>query len=451
VPQCEEDDNMARMNILPWIASKAKRAHEGAPAKNISAEQELRRSVLACMLWEDQFYEDGVAIAGRIRELVPSVAAEKVAALAVEAREKMKLRHAPLLLVREMARLATHRQLVAETLFRVIQRADELSEFVALYWSEGKQPLSAQVKKGLAAAFTRFDEYALAKYNRASPVKLRDVLFLCHAKPVDAVQAELWKRLVAGELATPDTWEAALSAGGDKREAWERLLSENRLGALALLRNLCNMTEAKVDEELVRTGLYRMKTERVLPFRFIAAARYAPQWEPELEKAMLRALGSQTSEGQARLPGKTVLLVDVSGSMDAPLSRRAEMRRNDAAYGLAVLLREIAEQVSIYTFSDQLVRVPSRQGFALRDALNASQPHNGTYLGKALGDLDEKYDRLIVITDEQSHDSVPNPRACGYVINVASFQNGVGYGKWVHIDGWSDSVIEYIRAAEPAL
>jgi len=447
----QEGNNMARMNVLnlsglPWM--KNKRTHEGAPAKNISAEQELRRSVLACMLWEDQFYEDGVAIAGRIRELVPKVAAEKVAALAVEAREKMKLRHAPLLLVREMARLATHRQLVAETLFRVIQRADELSEFVALYWGEGKQPLSAQVKKGLAAAFTKFDEYALGKYNRASPVKLRDVLFLCHAKPVDAAQAELWKRLVAGELATPDTWEVALSAGAgaDKREAWERLLAENKLGALALLRNLRNMAEAKVNEEVVRTGLYRMKTERVLPFRFIAAARYAPQWEPELEKAMLKAL-----EGQPKLPGKTVLLVDVSGSMDAPLSRRAEMRRNDTAYGLAVLLREIAEQVSLYSFSDKLVRVPARQGFALRDALNASQPHGGTYLGKALGEIDEQYDRLIVITDEQSHDAVPNPRARGYVINVASFQNGVGYGKWVHIDGWSDSVIEYIRAAEPAL
>ena len=182
---------MARMNLtLPWM-TQTRRTHEGAPARHISAEQELRRSVLACMLWEDQFYEDGVAIAGRIRELVPRVAAEKVAALAVEAREKMKLRHAPLLLVREMARLATHRQLVAETLLRVVQRADELSEFVALYWSEGKQPLSAQVKKGLAAAFTRFDEYALAKYNRATPVKLRDVLFLTHAKPVDAAQAEL--------------------------------------------------------------------------------------------------------------------------------------------------------------------------------------------------------------------------------------------------------------------
>ena len=439
---------MTRINTLnlnlPWM--KVPRTHEGAPAKQISPELQLRRSVLACMLWEDQFYEDGVAIAGRIRELVARVPAEKVAALAVEAREKMKLRHAPLLLVREMARLATHRHLVAETLTHVIQRADELTEFVAIYWSEGKQPLSAQVKKGMAAAFTRFDEYALAKYNRATPVKLRDVLFLSHAKPVDASQAELWKRLVEGELATPDTWEVALSSGADKSDAWERLLSENKLGALALLRNLRNMAEAKVSEQAIRDGLSRMKTDRVLPFRFIAAARYAPQWEAELEKAMLRSL-----QGQNKLPGKTVLLVDVSGSMDAPLSRRSEMRRNDAAYGLALLLREIAEDVSIYTFSDRLVRVPARQGFALRDALNASQPHNGTYLGQALKGLDEAYDRLIVITDEQSHDPVPNPKARGYMLNVASYQNGVGYAAWMHIDGWSDSVIEYIRAAEPIL
>jgi hypothetical protein len=435
---------MARINI-PWLKSTV-RTHEGAPARHITPELQLRRSVLACMLWEDQFYEDGVAIAGRIRELVAQVPAEKVAALAVEAREKMKLRHAPLLLVREMARLQTHRHLVAETLARVIQRADELAEFVALYWSEGKQPLSAQVKKGLAAAFTKFDEYALAKYNRANPVKLRDVLFLSHAKPLDEAQAAVWKRLVDGELATPDTWEVALSAGADKREVWERMLREHKLGSLALLRNLRNMADVKVEESLIRGGLAGMKTERVLPFRFIAAARYAPQWEPELEQAMFKSL-----EGQPSLPGKTVLLVDVSGSMDAPLSSRAEMRRNDAGYGLAVLLREIAEKVSIYSFSDNLVRVPNRSGFALRDAINASQPHNGTYLGKAVSGIEENYDRLIVITDEQAHDTVPNPRARGYVVNVASYKNGVGYGKWVHIDGWSEAIIEYIRAAEPML
>ncbi len=442
---------MARLNVTKLnelIGWSRPRTHEGAPARSLNPEQQLRRSVLACLLWENQFYEDGVEISGRIKELVPQVAPEKVAALAVEARIAMKLRHAPLLLVREMARLASHRVLVAETLERVIQRADELSEFVAIYWSDGRAPLSAQVKKGLAAAFPKFDEYALAKYNRDSPVKLRDVLFLSHAKPRDEAQAELWKRLVEGKLATPDTWEVALSGGANQREAWTRLLGERKLGVLAVLRNLRNMYEAGVDEDLVLRALRIMKSDRVLPFRFIAAARHAPQWEAELESVMLRAVEGQTGSNEGKLKGKTVLLVDVSGSMVAMLSRRSEMLRTDAAYGLAILLREICEDVSVYSFSDRLVRIPARRGFALRDAIEASQSHNGTYLGKALGNLREPYDRLIVITDEQTHDSVPNPKAEGYVINVASYKNGVGYGRWTHIDGWSESVIEYVRALE---
>lgn len=306
-------------------------------------------------------------------------------------------------------------------------------------------PLSGQVKKGLAAAFPKFDEYQLAKYDRGGPIKLRDVLFLCHAKPRDEAQAEVWKRLVSDGLTTPDSWEVALSSGADKREAWERLLRERKLGALALLRNLRNMREAGVDESLVFSALGEMSTGRVLPFRFLAAARYAPQWEEALERAMLKSVAAVE-----KLSGKTVVLVDVSGSMTAPLSRRSEMQRTDAAYGLGVLLREIAEKVAVFSFSDNLVQVAARRGFALRDAIDASQRHNGTYLGKAVEELDrtEKYDRLIVITDEQAHDRVPAPAGKGYVINVASYKNGVGYGKWTHIDGWSESVIEYIRALE---
>src|ERR1700751_161955 len=249
---------MVRLNTLSL--NLGPRTHEGAPARNISPELQLRRSVLACLLWECQFYEDGVEIAGRIAELVPKVAAEKVAALAIAAREKMMLRHVPLLLAREMARHATHRALVAETLVRVIQRADELSEFVAIYWADGRRPLSAQVKKGLAAAFLRFDEYALAKYDRASIVRLRDVLFLSHAKPMTSDQALVWRRLIAGELATPDTWEVTLSSGGDKRAHWERLLIDHRLGSLALLRNLRNMKDAGVAEDLVIAALDAMRT-----------------------------------------------------------------------------------------------------------------------------------------------------------------------------------------------
>lgn len=438
---------MAKLNILNIGPFARPRTHEGAPAKRLPNEAALRRAVLACMLWEDQFYEDGVAIAGRIAELVPKVSAFEVAALAVEAREKMKLRHAPLLLAREMARQKTHRLLVAETLERVIQRADELAEFVAIYWRDGRTPLSAQVKKGLAAAFTKFDEYQLAKYDRAGAIRLRDVLFLSHAKPKDEAQAALWKRLIAGGLATPDTWEVALSAsqGEGKREAWERLLRENKLGALALLRNLRNFKETGVNEDLVASALGSMKTARVLPFRFIAAARNAPQWEPQLEQAMFACVA-----GHEKLRGQTALLIDVSGSMTAPLSKRSEMQRTDAAYGFAVLLREIAEKVSVFSFSDKLAEIPARRGFALRDAIDHSQPHSGTYLGRAVAELDgrEKYDRLIVITDEQSHDKVPAPKGRGYVINVASYKNGVGYVAWNHIDGWSESVVEYIRALE---
>jgi 60 kDa SS-A/Ro ribonucleoprotein len=434
---------MARLNLLNL--NFGLRTHEGAPARNISTELQLRRSVLACLLWESQFYEDGVEIAGRIAELVPKVAAEKVAALALEGRERMKLRHAPLLLVREMARHKTHRGLVSETLAQVIQRADELAEFVAIYWKDGRAPLSGQVKKGLAAAFPKFDAYQLAKYDRGGPINLRDVLFLCHAKPRDQVQAEVWKKLVSGSLTAPDTWEVALSSGADKREAWERLLREQKLGALALLRNLRNMREVRVEEPLVLSALGPMSTARVLPFRFLAAARYAPQWEEALEKAMLKCVAETE-----KLPGKTIVLVDVSGSMTAPLSRRSEMQRTDAAYGLAVLLREIAQKASVFSFSDDLVEVPARRGFALRDAIHASQRHNSTQLGKAVETLNrnQKCDRLIVITDEQAHDRVPAPSGKGYLINVASYKNGVGYGQWTQIDGWSEAVIEYIRALE---
>lgn len=237
----------------------------------------------------------------------------------------------------------------------------------------------------------------------------------------------------------------ALSAGGNDREAWERLLRERKLGALALLRNLRNMREAGVDESLVLGALASIDASRVLPFRFLAAARYAPQWEETIEAAMLNCIA-----GQEKLPGKTIVLVDVSGSMTAPLSQRSEMQRTDAAYGLAVLLREIGEKVAVFSFSDRLVEVPARRGLALRDAIAASQSHNSTQLGQAVEELNSKhgYDRLIVITDEQAHDRVPGPQGKGYVINVASYEHGVGYGKWTHIDGWSESVVEYIRTLD---
>jgi len=418
--------------------------HEGGPARRISPELELRRSVMACLLWENTFYESGKDIAQRIADLVPKVKPEKVAEIAIEAREQMKLRHVPLLIVREMAKHNTHKHLVKETLARIMQRADEPAEFLKIYWKDGRQPLSAQVKKGLAEAFPKFDEYELAKYNRDAEVKLRDVLFLTHPKPTSKEQVDTWKQLVDGTLAAPDTWEVNLSAGKDKKDTFERLIKDGKLGAMALLRNLRNMHQSGVDEVLVKDALDHMKVDRVLPFRFITAASHAPQWETELEKAMFKAVASQ-----GKLDGKTTVLVDVSGSMGSRLSGKSELTAMDAACGLAILAREMSDDAEIWTFSNNAKRVAARHGFALRDAIINSQPHGGTSLGGAVNAVNNtNYDRLLVITDEQSSDRVGKPNGRGYMINVASYQRGVGYGNWTHIDGWSEAVLNYIRAYE---
>jgi len=291
--------------------AKTPRTHEGGKARVFTPEQELRRALMSCMLWEDQFYEDGVAIAERIGALVPKVKAEAVAAIAIEAREGMKLRHAPLLIVREMARHETHRGFVADTLERIIQRPDELTEFLAIYWADALGPMqqrkkaavSAQAKKGLARAFAKFDAYQLAKYDRDGAVRLRDVLFLVHAKPKDKAQEKVWKELVDGTLQSADTWEVSLSGGADKKETFERLIAEKKLGALALLRNLRGMQVAGVPKKTIAKALEDMKTDRVLPYRFIAAAQYAPDLEPELEQAMFGSI-----KGHAKLKGKTQAL-----------------------------------------------------------------------------------------------------------------------------------------------
>ena len=428
--------------------------HEGARARRSTPEEELRRSLMNCLLWEDQFYEDGVSIAERMAKLVLAVAPETAAALAVEAREVMNLRHAPLLIVREMARYPSHRGLVAETLARIIQRPDEMAELLAIYWADvlgpmqqrKRQPVSAQIKKGLAKALTKFDAYQLAKYDRDGPVRLRDVLFLVHAKPKDEAQEKIWKELVDGTLATPDTWEVSLSSGKDKRETFERLIADKKLGGLALLRNLRLMQNAGVPRDTIASAIAAMRTDRILPFRFIAAARHAPDLEPELESAMLKSL-----KEQARLKGATRLLIDVSGSMDAALSAQSEMTRLEAACGLAILAREVCEKVEIFTFSNEVKKVPPRRGFALRDAIVGSQPHQGTYLGKAVSAIDQKGVRLIVFTDEQSHDAVPKPVGRATMINVASYQHGVGHGDWQRVNGFSEAIIAWIAASEETL
>ena len=447
--------------------------HGGGKAdKHVTVEDQLRRSVMATMLWEDQFYEDGVSIAKRIEELIPKVPASVAAAIAVEARTVGNLRHVPLLIAATLAKTVKG-NLVGETIEKVVQRADELAEFLAIYAkvngvapSAVKKKLSAQVKKGLARAFTKFDEYQLAKYDRAGDVRLRDALFLVHAKPKDAEQDALWKRLIDGKMVTPDTWETELSAGKDKKATFTRLLKEGKLGYMALLRNLRNMEQAGVDSKLVNDAIRARKgAHRVLPFRFIAAAKAAPKFEPALDEAMVATLAQAP-----KLKGKTVVIIDVSGSMyGSTVSAKSDMDRARAACALAAIMREVCEEPVIYATAGsdgnrkhKTELVPARRGMALVDAIyDMCHPlgGGGIFVRQVMDYIagqEKDVDRVVMITDEQdtsgegdSFDKA-NLFAKGnhYMINVGSYEKSVGYGKWVKITGFSEAVVKYITAME---
>lgn len=445
-----------------------KRTHEGARAvQHLTPERQLRRSVMSCMLFEDTFYEDGVEISERIAQHAEGVSPATLANTALDARRNHNLRHVPLVLLSVLARTGKGLSLVSDAIAATISRADELAEFLAVYAKINdttpdkiKPKLSAQVKKGLAKAFVKFDEYQLAKYDRAGAIKLRDVLFLCHAKPKNEAQAEVWKRLINGELKAPDTWEVNLSKGDgkktieDKRVTWERMLSSGKLGYMALLRNLRNMYEAGVSRTLIEKALInRVGADKVLPFRYVAAARACPQLEPFIDEALCAAI-----KEYPKLPGQTVVLVDVSMSMAGEISNRSAMTRMEVAAALASILN--CEDLRVFSFSHECVEVPPRRGMAGVDAIINSQDWNGTDLFGAVDDVNKnvKHDRIIVITDEQSRPrtnwrgesiTMPDPVAKhAYVINTAPYQNGVGYGPWTHIDGFSEAVIRFIYEYE---
>ncbi len=420
------------------------RTHEGAPAIPQKGIDALRRMVSSCMLFEQNFYIDGKSAADRIHEIAATVPVHEVAALAIEARTVMNLRHVALwLTLAVIDRRVGSGYDTASLIAEVCRRADEPGELLAMYWKDGRKPVPAAMKRGLARAMLRHDAYALAKYDRPATVRIKDVLRISHPKAANDEQGTNFGKLLAGTIEAPDTWEVELSGGADKKQTFERLLREGKLGYLALLRNLRNMDQAGVKAELVREAILARKgAHHVLPFRYVAAARAAPRYEACLDEALCAAIVAQTE-----LAGDTIVLVDVSGSMNDKLSSKSDMTRMDAAATLASIIHG---NVRTFSFSQYVKEVPARRGMAGVDAIRRSQGHMGTYLGKAVKEINQiPHDRLIVVTDEQSADVVPEAKARhAYMINVAAYEHAIGYGDWTRISGFSENVLNWIHTHE---
>lgn len=460
----------------------------GNQTRELTAYEKLQRSAINCLLWEDTFYEDGVSIADRIKEYMGQVTPEQARSVLKEAKVDNKLRHMPLFLLVNMAK---NGYLTAEDVANTITRVDDMSELLSLYWStdwkdstghivKNKHTVPKSIVKGIQKALPKFDEYQLAKYRGDRyDVSLKTVIKMTHPKPENAEMEALWGRAINGNLATPDTWEVGLTnchTPDEKKEFWTRMLTEktekgfNKLGALALIRNLRNMQSVKVDEDNIRSAISSANMSKILPFQLVTAARYAPQLEDVLETKLLESIDSME-----KLEGDTVVLLDTSGSMRSPLSNKSETTCQDVAAAMGAIIRGVCNKSIIYTFQEQTQVVPSgRKGFALIDCVRRA-PSGGTSVIDCTNDAIRFYKeshngkypaRVIIVTDEQTNsdgsgrswrngttvklDSLPS--SCnGYIINVGTYENGVGYNNscnYVHINGWSENVLKYISSYE---
>lgn len=383
-----------------------------------------------------------------------------------------------------------------------IGRADEVGEAVAYFFSARPNfQIPKPLKRGLADAMVKhFNEYTAMKYGSANsgkeftPDRLINLLHPAASAPW---QSDLFKYLVArryGEVEIPAslltlatrkelmdlpvserrallshpqvpqmfkaagmTWEALAGwiQGPMDKQAWEAIIPN--MGYMALLRNLRNFDEAGVSQQVAgqvatRLGDWaQVEKSKQFPFRFVAAHRATNnlRWASALASALEASVRNIPA-----LPGRTLVLVDTSGSMDVPFSEHGEMKRWDAAALFGIALGKAAEhvkgcEVDVVSFSSPGYSYNSRgasasdkpfqlaKGADLLSEMGRWQS-GGFNIGQGTdtrGAIQRNYrnhDRVILLTDEQANSHsygsvevgiVPNNRHM-FTFNLAGYRYG---------------------------
>lgn len=458
------------------------RTYQGAVGWSRDPKSELFLLGVTNMVSEGTFYEDGVKRDQRFEDLVTQVAVTDPAWLEgflPWLRNEANMRSAPVVAAAIAAKsmlanqLPGSRQIIAKSL----GRADEPGEFLSYWISRWGDKLPMPVKRGVADAVVRlYSQRSLLKYDTtAKGLRFSNVIQLVHPEPKDGVQRNLFKyamdraygkatelprflHTVAREnefrqtilepgfdwavfLAQPNvsetlslaglTWEDVIPRVPAKLKgrAWEALIPS--MGYMALLRNLRNFDEARISPLVqARVSLRLSNPDEVakskqFPFRFLSAYRSLRSltWGPALEAALDMSLGNVPE-----LPGRTLVLVDRSGSMFHSLSGKSEVVNAELAaiFGTAVAMRNLG-RVDLVQFGNTANRVHVGAGDSLLRVANERFSNlGGTYLAQAARQFYTGQDRVIVVTDEQYHDgsagSVVPANVPVYTFNLVGYK-----------------------------
>lgn len=460
--------------------------YEGAPGWARDSKSQLFLLAVSALAGEDTFYESGTSRDARLAELAGQVAVSDIdwlTRLVGWVRGEGNLRSAAVLIAAEgvAARLAAglhggNRALIATAM----RRPDEPGEMVAYWIARHGRAIPKPVKRGVGDAVrTLYNERALAKYDTsAAAVRFGDVLELTHPAPSAPWQGDLFAHAISrrrgrdegapeslavlrsreGLLALPAdqrratvladngaqkladagmTWESVAGWMGGPLDAavWERLVEV--MGYMALLRNLRNFDEAGLSDKVAAKVAARLADpvqvakSRQLPLRFLSAYRAAPslRWGAALESALRASL-----DNVPVLPGRSMILVDRSGSMWSALSARSKVTQADAAalFGSAVALR--AEHSDLVEFGTGSNVIRPRKGESLLRVIERFGDLGGTQTAAAIRKHYRGHDRVLIVTDEQVwggyHGEDPTAvvpsQVPVYTWNLAGYRHGHG-------------------------
>ncbi|MFJ4758686.1 TROVE domain-containing protein [Streptomyces sp. NPDC088763] len=494
------------------------RTYEGGLGHERDARSELFLLAVGNFVSQRTFYESGAERDDRFATLVRELAVsdpEWTAGLLGWLRTEGNLRTAALVGAAEYvkARLdagaddgPANRRVVDS----VLRRPDEPGELLAYWAATYGRNVPKPVKRGIADAVRRlYSGKSLLKYDTASKgYRFGDILNLTHAAPDPAKpwQGELFRyaldRRHHPETAVPPesapvltahralmavpveerravltseggaerlaaagmTWEALAGwlQGPMDKAAWEAVIPS--MGVMALVRNLRNFDEAGVSDEVAARVAARISDpaevarSRQFPFRYLAAYRHAPslRWAYPLEQALGHSLANVPA-----LPGRTLILVDRSGSMFwSRLSDRSELNRADAAaiFGTALALR--ARKADLVEFGSTSAPVPSRAGESVLKILGRFGDLGGTDTTAAVRTHYRGHDRVLIVTDEQyapSRHGGPTEQIPAevpvYTWNLAGYRAGhgpSGTGNRHTFGGLSDAAFRMVPLLESA-
>jgi hypothetical protein len=431
--------------------------HEGGAGFERTPESELFLLAATNMVGEDTFYESAAVRDGRFAHLVDHVTKTNpqwIQGFVPYLRNTLQMRSASIVLAAEYVKAGgpNGRAVVNSAM----SRADEPAEMLGYWMSRYGRKLPAAVKRGIADAASRlYTERAALRYDGLSRgIRMADVIELVHPKPRMTHEGggpwqtalfrylldkrhhpegtnppPLLKRIVEDEAlraAPEDTRRALLKAGavaeagwswerlsgwlpgGMDAEAWEHIIPQ--MGYMAKLRNLRNFDDAGVSDEVkdaIRAELAdpeAVAKSRQFPFRFFSAYKFAPsvEWAKTLETAL-----ELSCQNIPELSGRSLILIDISGSMQAPMSNRGQVMRYEVGALFAAATAKKCEKVDVGLFANEPIAHPVK-GSVLRYVESVNQKIGvvgyGTNIHGSLAQMYNGHDRVIIFSDEAAHD-----------------------------------------------